>query len=280
MIIQRSPSSNSSKLSPVSSRFGAILVAVLITLSPTRLISQIAVGNSVEERTASSGDTYSGTIQVRNLTSDPQPVRIYQTDYMFFADGTSHFDRVGSTRRSNAKWITPATSSIVVPPLGEMTVGYSVRVPLGDSLDGTYWSMIMLEGALNAGAPKGKGQLAIGSIMRYSVQIATHLGPSGSRKISFSKQSVIAAPDGSRAFEVEVTNVGERGYRPLLWVELYDDKGKVQAKSQQQRGLLYPGTSVKQRFDVGKIGAGNYKAVVFADTGDDAVFAAQYKLHF
>ena len=112
------------------------------------------------------------------------------------------------------------------------------------------------------------------------MQIATHLGSSGSRKILFSKQGSITAPTGSHALELEVTNVGERGYRPLLWVELYDDKGKVQAKSEQQRGLLYPGTSVVQRFDFGKVGPGNYKAVVFADTGDDAVFAAQYKLHF
>ena len=253
-------------------------LAIAVVSGP--LDAQIAVGNSVEEHTASPGDNYLGMIQVRNLTSEPQPVRIYQTDYTFFADGTSHFDPVGSAQRSNAKWITPATSSIIVPPLGEMTVGYTVRVPLGDSLAGTYWSMIMLEGALNGGVPKGKGQLAIGSIMRYAVQIATHVGVSGSRKILFSKQSVFAAPDGSHSLELEVTNVGERGYRPLLWIELYDDKGKFQTKSQQQRGLLYPGTSVKQRFDLGKISAGNYKAVVFADTGDDAVFAAQYRLHF
>jgi hypothetical protein len=91
---------------------------------------------------------------------------------------------------------------------------------------------------------------------------------------------VVAAADGSRALEIEVTNVGERGYRPLLWIELYDGKGKLATKSQQQRGLLYPGTSVKQRFDLGKIAEGDFKAVVFADTGDDAVFAAQYRLHF
>jgi hypothetical protein len=254
--------------------------AIAIVFASRPVHSQIAVGNSVEEHTASPGDSYTGTIQVRNLTSDPQPVRIYQTDYTFFADGTSHFDPVGSVPRSNAKWITPATSSIIVPPLGEMIVGYTVRVPLGDSLAGTYWSMIMLEGAVNAGGPKAKGQLAIGSIMRYAVQLATHIGGSGSRKILLSRQSVSAADDGSHSLELEVTNVGERGYRPLLWIELYDDKGKLQTKSQQQRGLLYPGTSVKQRFDLGKTGDGNFKAVVFADTGDDAVFAAQYRLHF
>jgi hypothetical protein len=258
----------------------ALSFAISIGFASGPLDAQIAVGNSVEEHTASAGDTYVGTIQVRNLTSEPQPVRIYQTDYTFFADGTSHFDSVGSAQRSNAKWITPATSSITVPPLGEMTVGYTVRVPLGDSLAGTYWSMIMFEGAPNGGSPKGKGQLAIGSIMRYAIQIATHIGVGGSRKILLSKQNLSAAPDGSHWLELEVMNVGERGYRPLLWIELYDDKGKFQTKSQQQRGLLYPGTSVRQRFDLGKIGAGTYKAVVFADTGDDAVFAAQYRLHF
>ena len=70
--------------------------------------AQIAVvGSTVEERVSAPGETYLGTIVVRNLTLQDQPVRIYQTDYLFFADGTSHFDDPGSAKKSNAKWITP-----------------------------------------------------------------------------------------------------------------------------------------------------------------------------
>jgi hypothetical protein len=77
-----------------------------------------------------------------------------------------------------------------------------------------------------------------------------------------------------------VQNAGERAYRPNLWIELYDAAGTLRGRMEQQRGLLYPGTSLKQHFSFGALPAGEYKAVVFADTGDDTVSAAQYKLTF
>ncbi len=256
------------------------LVIAAVGMTPVRASSQIAVGSTVEEHTASSGETYTGTIPVRNTTAVPQPVRVYQEDYTFFADGTSHFDPPGSIPRSNAKWVTATGGTITVPPGAELNVAYTIHVPRDSSLTGTYWSTIMVEGAPSLPSHVGEGQIAIGSIMRYSIQLATHIGATGSRKIQFAKQEIITGSKGSPSLEFEVANIGERGYRPLLWMELYDEKGELRGKSQQQRGLIYPGTSVKQSFSLGNPAPGNYKAIVFADTGDDAIFAAQYKLHF
>ena len=259
-------------------RIGLLIAAIGMT--PVLAASQIAVGSTVEEHTASSGETYTGVIPVRNTTAVPQPVRVYQEDYTFFADGTSHFDPPGSIARSNAKWVTASGGTITVPPGAELNVAYTIRVPRDSSLSGTYWSTIMVEGAPNLPSHVGAGQIAIGSIMRYSIQLATHIGATGSRKIQFARQQIATVTNGSPSLDFEVTNTGERGYRPLIWMELYDEKGGLRGKSQQQRGLLYPGTSVKQSFSLGNPAPGNYKAIVFADTGDDAIFAAQYKLHF
>ena len=98
----------------------ALVAALLI---PATASAQIAVvGSTVEERVATAGERYVGTIVVRNLTSQDQPVRIYQTDYLFFADGTSHFNEAGTNARSNARWVTPTVRSLLVPPNSEMTV--------------------------------------------------------------------------------------------------------------------------------------------------------------
>ncbi|MDQ6717877.1 MAG: hypothetical protein M3Z17_05970 [Gemmatimonadota bacterium] len=243
--------------------------------------AQIAVlGNTVEERAATPGETYIGTIVVKNLTAVAQAVRIYQTDYSFFSDGTSHFDAPGSLKRSNASWITPATGSIALPPSGAITVAYTVRVPMSDTLHGTYWSTIMVEGAENSPPVTAAKKVGLGSIMRYAVQVATHLDTGEIGKIAFDKQRVVADSTGTEFLELEVLNTGEKGYRPLMWMELYDSMGSLRTKVQQQRGLLYPATSVIQKFALGKLAAGSYKAVVFADTGDDAVFAAEFKLKF
>jgi hypothetical protein len=259
---------------------GATLLLAGVSASHSASAQIAVMTNTVEERTAAPGEKYAGTILVRNLTAQTQPVRVYQSDYTFFANGTSHFDAPGTVERSNAKWITPSAANALIPPQGEVTVSYTVQVPVSDTLRGTFWSTVMVEAAVSP-APAASGrQVSLGTVTRYAVQIATHVSGTGTSKTEFGNQHSLSEADGSKSLEVDLSNVGERAYRPLLWVELYDATGAVRAKVQQQRGLLYPGTSLRQKFVLGKLPAGDYKAAVFADAGDDATFAAQYKLHF
>jgi hypothetical protein len=220
------------------------------------------------------------SITVRNLTAEPQPVRIYQTDYRFSADGTSNFDSAGTVARSNAAWVRPSASSITIPPMADIVLNYAVTVPAIDSLRGTYWSTIMVEGQPRLPPQARRGEIGLGSVFRYAVQVATHLPTSGSRKVRLTRQGFLTDSTGARVLDVVVENTGERAYRPNLWVELYDGRGTLRKRIEKQRGLLYPGSSLKQRFDFGAVPAGVYKALVFADTGDETVSAAQYKLTF
>src|SRR6185436_16838252 len=108
--------------------------------------------STVEEHDAAKGETYTGRIIISNPTATPQSVRIYKTDYRFKADGTTYYEDAGTTMRSNANWVTLQAERVVVPARGDLTVPYSVKVPSSDSLKGTYWSAIMVEGAEQAPA--------------------------------------------------------------------------------------------------------------------------------
>ena len=254
-------------------------VGALATV-PVAAQAQLSVlSNTVEERIAAAGDRYSGTIIITNAGADAQAARIYQTDYQFAANGTSEFRDAGTTTRSNAAWITPQMTQVVVPAGGRVVVPYSVVVPAGDSLKGTYWSAIMVEGTtLAPGKGDSKPSVQLGSVIRYAIQVATHIQMSGTRAVKFIDAGVVKGNDGEAAFDVDVHDVGERGYRPTLWLEVYDETGTLRAKARQTRGLLYPGTSLRQHFALGKLAPGSYKAVLFADTGDEAVVAAQYTI--
>lgn len=266
-------------------------VSVLATLAlafgaPARARAQLAVmSNLVEERTASRGERYGGRITVRNTTGQTQTARIYQTDFRFAADGTSHTDDPGSSLRSNARWIHPQMTRLSLPPGAEISVPYTVEVPASDSLRGTYWSMIMIEGtgtpaSIVAAARGGAVGVGIGTVMRYAIQIATHIGATGNRMVQFTGVNAVKNPDGTAAVNLDVVNTGERGYRPTLWIEVYDASGALRAKGRQVRGLLYPGTSLRQHYDLGTLPSGNYKALIFADTGIEPVFASQLALVF
>lgn len=257
----------------------------LATLVAPAARAQVAVlSSNVEERQAAPGETYAGRIVIANASKQPQAVRIYQSDYRFFANGTSLYDDPGTTARSNARWITPQSQRVVVPPGGEVTVPYSVKVPAGDSLAGTYWSAILVEGATAPPLPVARGsqpQLGLSQVIRYSVQIATHIGSTGKRAVRFEKPAATTNREtGAGSLDLDVISTGDRAVRPKLSVELYDSQGVLHGKASQVRGLVYPGTSFRQHFDFGKLPRGTYKAVVFADTGDETVLAAQFTIQY
>jgi hypothetical protein len=251
-----------------------------------RASAQLAVlSNLVEERTGSPGERYSGRITVVNTTNQPQSARIYQTDFRFAADGTSHTDDPGSSPRSNAPWVHPQMTRLSIAPGAQVSVPYTVDVPATDSLHGTYWSMIMIEGMSGSSStpsmiPGGQQGVGVGSVVRYAIQIATHVGSSGTRGVQFTNVNAVRNADGTGAVNLDVVNTGERGYRPTLWIEVYDAAGVLRAKGKQVRGLLYPGTSLRQHYDLGTLPSGSYKALIFADTGTEPVFASQIALVF
>lgn len=260
-------------------RHAAAALLALGAALPAR--GQVAVMSStVEEHVASPGARYTGDIVIANPTKEPQAVRIYLTDYRFQADGTSNFDDAGSTARSNARWIVPQTTRVTVPPGARVTVPYSVTVPSADSLRGTYWSAVMIEGATQVPAAVAGSQVALGAVMRYAIQVATHIDATGERNVRFEAPSAGTTPAGSAMLDLDVINSGERGVRPALSIEVYDAQGQLRAKARQQRGLLYPGTSLHQRFDLGALPAGTYKAIVYADTGAEPVLATQYTIRW
>jgi hypothetical protein len=266
-------------------RHASLIAALVACIAPAAARAQIAVlSSTVEEKIAVPGEKYTGTIIVSNPSGQPQVARIYQTDYRFAADGTAHYDDPGTSPRSNATWITPQATRITVPANSQVAVPYSVVVPQGDSLKGTYWSLIMVEGAptepASAGTSGGKPAMAVGAVMRYAIQLATHIQNSGTRTVQFTSPAASKTADGLAVLDIDMLNTGERGYRPTLWVELYDEKGMLRGKAKQSRGLLYPGTSLHQHFDLGKVPGGTYKAVIFADTGEESVFATQYTINY
>jgi hypothetical protein len=262
-----------------------IVAAALVCAGLADAAAQVSVlSSTVEEREVALGQTYTGRIVIANTSSTPQAVRLYQTDYHFKADGTNTFGDPGTSPRSNAAWVSPQANRLTIPPNSEITVPYSVKIPEADTLVGTFWSAIMVEGAEAAPPPTtgraGQAQVGIGSVIRYAVQVATHVGKTGAGAVKFENPQAVKTAAGAAALDVDVISSGTRGVRPTMSVELYDAQGVLKGKGKQVRGLLYPGTSLRQHFEFGTLPPGTYKAIVFADTGDEKVLAVQLNITY
>lgn len=276
----------------VKTMLTCVVYAVITAIAGASLAhAQIAVeGATIKQRSAGIGELYSGSFAVKNGTAQTQEARLYQTDYYTSASGESVYGEPGTMARSNARWVRIGPARIVVPPNQTIEVPYTVSVPAGQLLSGTYWSLIMVE-AIPRGSPESavqpsarrETQRALGVTMRFrtAVQIVTDIEAAARRDVRFEAPQVFSATkDSTKALQLDLHNTGTLAFSPLFTVELYGQDGAHVKTVTARRPIIYPGTSLRQQFDLGRLPAGKYKAVVTVDAGGNAVFGAQYAFTF
>ena len=242
----------------------------------------IVVGELTHQTEAPIGQTIQGIITLQNIDEEPEEIKVYQTDYIFFSDGRVLYDEPGKITRSNAPWISVSPKRLTIPAQGIATINYILNVPDDESLEGTYWSIIMIEpvpegSPESADAKEGELNLGLRQIFRYGIQIVTHIGETGDRSLQFIGSRLVKEEE-IRILEIDIENTGERWLRPIVWTELYDEKGIFIGK--YDGGILrtYPGTSVKFRMDLTSVESGDYKALVIADGGGNDIFGITFNL--
>ncbi len=248
----------------------AQLMAALAAVAPD--------GEATQVRSAQPGDTYRGSIALRNAGPTAAQVKLFQTDYSFFADGKNHFDTPGTLTRSNAPWLRLNREQLTIGPGSVEIVEYEVQVPANTQLTGTYWSVVMVQElppAEAAGAPRTGVKLA--QALRHAIQIITEIGDSGRGEVVFRNARLVSF-GATREFDVELANTGERWLRTDVWLELHDSGGKVVGRYAAPRRRTFPGTSVRNRIELGAAPPGKYLGLLVADGGRNDLFGVQIEL--
>ena len=259
----------------------ALPVLCLLATGSIASASMTIVGGLTREVTLEPGGRSQGKILVRNNDDQPKQIKVYQTDYLFYVDGTNIYGDPGSVDRSNAPWISFAPRVLTIPAKETASVHYIVQLPVDSSLTGTYWSVLMVEpvpeGSLEPPEPeKGKAKLGIWTILRYAFQFVTHIGQTGVRDVKLVDKQLVVK-DGRLTLQLDAENTGERWLRPLVWAEVFDQEGMALGRFDGQRLRIYPGCSVRFRIDLSSLPPGKYNALVVADNGDEYVFGARYE---
>jgi len=235
-------------------------------------------GGLTVEQDCGAGESCAGVLEIINTGSETAQVQVYQTDYLFYADGSNIYGPPGRNPRSNAGWITLSPRRLTIPPHQKAALHYTIQVPADRGLIGSYWSLIMVEevdsGSPAAGEPEEK-QLNLKIKVRYAVQMITDIGGSGRRELSFLEPRLLKE-EGGTILQVDLLNSGELWLRASLWVELYDEQGVLADKRSGASARLYPDTSVRRRLDLRGLPPGDYQALVVADCGGDDLFGARY----
>lgn len=255
------------------------LAVALLVLSTVASAGVNVEGSLSEERAAQPGEIYRGTLAIRNSGAMPIEVKIYQTDYSFDANGRNDYAAPGSLPRSNARWIRPGQPQFRIAPGQTVQAPYEVRVPDVRSLKGTYWSMLMVEplAPSESAATAEKNTVQLAQVIRYAVQIVTEVGTGAEPALTFSRPAADVLKE-RKIFSLDVGNNGERWIRSRFWLELHAIDGRPVAKIDGERHRIYPGTSIRARFDITAVPPGRYRALLVADGAGDDLYGTELQI--
>ncbi len=239
--------------------------------------SNIVILNGLtHEDTSSPGEKYRGSIQVQNAGTEARTVRVYIRDYWYTYQGESRHDEPGTQERSNANWINFSPKLLTLQPDERAIVDFEVNTPMNDSLCGTYWSVIMVEGLVPQDTAKTAG-LKIHTAIRYAVQIITNIEETGERDLQFIGLELDDSQE-QNVLNVAVKNTGERMLKPELSMEIFNNTGESMGIFKAERRKTFPGTSILLSLSLVGVEPGSYTAVLVANCDADHIFGTNFTL--
>ena len=257
-------------------------ISLLLLAASTATAGEISViGSLVREASLQAGEKTEGVILVRNNGDVPREVIVHQTDYRFTADGRNDFAEAGTLPRSNTGWIQFSPGQATIPPHATASVYYTMETPQQADLQGTYWSLLMVEALptvdLDAPVVDARG-VRIDTVIRYGIELITEVGAPSAGALAF-ESGALRRADGQTILALDIGNTGTRQLSPQVWVDVFDAGGASMGRFQaKRRSRLLPGCSARYDLDLTSLPSAQYTGLAIADAGSDQVFGSDYTL--
>lgn len=254
------------------------ILAIALLISTLAANASIVVLNGLtHENQVQPGESYRGTIQIQNTGTREKNVRVYIRDYWYSFSGESRHDEAGTMARSNANWISYNPELLILDSAEMATIDFEVKIPNNDSLRGTYWSVIMVEGITEPDTSDFSQGVRVNTAIRYAIQIISNVGNNGKNDLLFLGMELVKQAD-ENVLNVAVENTGEFILRPEMSLELFDDNGNTSGLIKAERRRALPGTSVLVSLSLKGIIPGKYNGVLVADCGEDRLYGTNLSL--
>jgi hypothetical protein len=165
-----------------------------------------------------------------------------------------------------------------IAPNSTYSFAYTLQVPDDPTLQGSYWSIFLIEPIEEQSTTLDQKQaLGVQTVIRYGVQILTHLGKTGTYDLKIADKKIIQEKD-LKTFTIAVDNVGTHSLSPTLTLELILSTGKKIGRFETAKQRILPTCSSSYQVDLSSVPPGKYKAMLILDHGENALFGAQYDI--
>jgi len=243
------------------------------------------LGSLEREWPVQPGDQLHNAIEVHNPGSSPVRIRAYLKDFDPHPDGMG-YQAPPTHDRSNAAWIALTPSEQVIEAGARAVVNVAISVPPVLAQEGSWWSVVMIEGSHDAGSTLATAQdptlpsMGIRHVMRTAVRMVTTAG--GPLSLAFVERSLISDDSAHNpTISLVLGNDGHRNLHLTLHADLFDAQGQPVGRITPQQAItrLLPGAQVRRTLPLPELPEGDYQAVVIADHRGAQLFGARYSFH-
>ena len=262
-----------------------LVVSVVFFMFLQQASAQVAPGTAASPQVLNlmPGQTYQGTLRMRNVSNEPSVATLSQRDVIYEATGRSFVD-VNTDVRSNAAWLELQLGNLTFAGEEIRDVPFTVTVP-ADAEPGSYWSQVVI-----TNDPVAQGELPVEggdgasvgfqTITRYGILIATNVAADGVGEITFSNPDL--QQTDAIILSVDLANASNAVRLAEVSVEVTSDTGESAAQIEFSKVALIPMAQAYPNtlnFNLGRLEPGRYVATIIADTGgSDGVFGVRYNL--
>lgn len=246
----------------------SVLIALLFF--HINIFATVVITNGLTHRHSISNelDKVGGKVTVRNDGLKESIVNIYNQDIIPNCTTGFNYTDINNHERSLGKWFTTNVDEKLLAPREEYSFYYTIQVPKGTDLTGTYWSILMVEVADPIKEEQENG-FTVESKVRYGVQIIADMGVYQSPKITFENIEFSKDEGAEKVIRVKLKNNGLFFSATKLNIELIDKNGNKTRTSIAEKRKLYPGYCNDFEVTIKDLPKGVFEGILIADNGVD-----------
>lgn len=222
--------------------------------------------------TGEAGSIITGKIKIRNDSQKDSRILLYKQDLMLSCGNTSVFEykEINTNPKSMGSWLKVNVDEKILSPHEEYDLSYSINVPKNITQKGSYWTVLMVEGADPIRESENQS-LQVGSKIRYAIQLITELGNFESPKLQFEnveyRKGVNAT--SNNIVQVKLKNIGQYSAQTKVLLEIYDAKGTKLKVFQGSIRRIYPNLCNVFELEIKDLPKGVYDGIIIADNSKD-----------
>jgi hypothetical protein len=219
--------------------------------------------------TAAGGQVVKGKVELKNIGTESEKVLVYKKGLVQTCDQKTDFVELSAQPRSLGSWLETNVDEKVLQGGEVYELLYTVNVPKDSVLNGSYWALLMVEGADPGGQEAGKQQLGVVSKIRYAIQIIADIGSFENPKLNFENVAFKPGVSAGKMVHAKLKNLGRFMVTPKLVLEIYSKEGEKIKTFETVSQKIYPFTCKDFELEIKGVKPGKYDAVLIADYGQD-----------